>query len=149
MKVEWPRRISFPVFIPRPSAAMSDDRKPSKIYIPHTEDEGCNIVGILEQLDASGDTRGRPIALVKSSSHLLPGFVTKRTFASSSSTVAWGISGFSSHTERSLTCNKSQRLPLPEKVGTTTAYRFLPFRFPVNPSSPSYKPTLTQVTLKM
>jgi len=36
---------------------------PSKIYIPHTEDEGCNIVGIQEQLDASSNTQGRPIAL--------------------------------------------------------------------------------------
>ncbi|KAF9648272.1 ectomycorrhiza-regulated esterase [Thelephora ganbajun] len=43
---------------------MSGDRKSSKIYIPHTKDEGCNIVGILEQLDPDGDTRGRPIALL-------------------------------------------------------------------------------------
>ena len=52
-------------------AAMSDDRKSSKIYIPHTGDEGCNIVGILEQLEAGGDTQGRPIALVRLSSHCL------------------------------------------------------------------------------
>jgi len=43
---------------------MNGSRKSSKISIPHTEVEGCNIVGILEQLDADGDTRGRPIALV-------------------------------------------------------------------------------------
>ena len=49
---------------------MSAGRKTSKIYIPHTEDEGCNIVGILEQLDADSNTRGRPIALVQSSSSL-------------------------------------------------------------------------------
>lgn len=45
---------------------MSVGRKSSKIYVPHTEDEGCNIAGILEQLDADGDTHGRPIALVQS-----------------------------------------------------------------------------------
>jgi len=50
---------------------MSGGRKSSKVYIPHTEDEGCNIVGILEQLDADGDTQGRPIALVQSSSSLV------------------------------------------------------------------------------
>ena len=44
---------------------MSGGRKSSKIYIPHTEDEGCNIVGILEQLDTDGDTQGRSIALVR------------------------------------------------------------------------------------
>jgi len=51
--------------------AMSSGRKSSKIYIPHTEDEGCNIAGILEQLDADGDTHARPIALVQSSSSLI------------------------------------------------------------------------------
>ena len=51
-------------------AAMRDGRKSSKIYIPHSQDEGCNIVGILEQLDAGGDTRGRPIALVRCSFHV-------------------------------------------------------------------------------
>ena len=53
------------------TTAMSDGRKSSKLYIPHTEDEGCNIVGVLEQLGGGGggDTQGRPIALVRSSSH--------------------------------------------------------------------------------
>lgn len=41
---------------------MSGGRKSTKIYIPHTEEEGCNVVGILEQLDPD-NTRGRPIAL--------------------------------------------------------------------------------------
>jgi len=51
--------------------AMSAGRKSSKIYIPHTEDEGCNIAGILEQLEAVGDTHGRPIALVQSNPSLI------------------------------------------------------------------------------
>jgi hypothetical protein len=47
---------------------MNGGRKSSKVYIPHTEDAGCNIAGILEQFDAGGDTQGRPIALVQSGS---------------------------------------------------------------------------------
>ena len=58
---------------------MNSDRKSSKIYVPHTEVEGCNIVGILEQLDGDGDTRGRPIALVQSSSSLMVRVGTKYT----------------------------------------------------------------------
>ena len=53
---------------------MSDDRKPSKIYIPHTKDEGCNIVGILEQVYAGSDTQDKPIALVRLGSHFLSGY---------------------------------------------------------------------------
>lgn len=71
---------------------MSGGRKSSKIYIPHIKDEGCKIVGILEQLDADGDTQARPIALVESLSGRLPGFTTNRvSLFSSSFTVPWGI----------------------------------------------------------
>jgi hypothetical protein len=114
---------------------MSDDRKSSKIYIPHTKDEGCNIAGILEQLDAGGDTRGRPIALVHSSS-VLTVLVLRLSISSLSSsfTVPWGIFSSPPHTERALTCDQPQRLRLPEEVGAATAHRFLPIRFPVNVS---------------
>ena len=47
-----------------------------------------------------------------------------------------GYFRFLSHMEHALTWSQSQRLRLPEEVGATTARRFLPFRFPVNPSSP-------------
>ena len=50
---------------------MSAGRKSSKIYIPHTEDEDCNIAGILEQLETEGNTHGRPIALVQSNPSLV------------------------------------------------------------------------------
>lgn len=77
---------------------MSGGRKSSKIYIPHTEDEGCNIVGILEQLDADDDTQGRPIALVQSSPSAIlfqDCWKLNVPLLSSSSTVTWGIAGFS------------------------------------------------------
>ena len=61
--------------------SMNGNRKSSKIFIPHTEVEGCNIVGILEQLDADDDTRGRPIAFVQSSFSLTVWVETECTFA--------------------------------------------------------------------
>jgi len=66
---------------PSSSPSMGGSRKSSKIYIPHTVDEGCNIVGILEQLGSDGDTQGRPIALVQSSSPLFVWEGTERAFA--------------------------------------------------------------------
>ena len=62
--------------------AMNIGRNPSKIHVPHTEDEGCNIVGILEQLDPDCDTQGKPIALVLSRFSLdrLSGVGTKCIF---------------------------------------------------------------------
>lgn len=54
---------------------MSVGRKSSKIYIPHTEDKACNIVGILEQLDADSDAHGRPIALVQLNSSPIAAWV--------------------------------------------------------------------------
>ncbi|KAH7919474.1 hypothetical protein BV22DRAFT_1075205 [Leucogyrophana mollusca] len=42
------------------------DRKSSKLYISHPNEEGCQLVGVLEQISPEEPTNGRKIALVSS-----------------------------------------------------------------------------------
>ncbi|KAF9046375.1 ectomycorrhiza-regulated esterase [Panaeolus papilionaceus] len=41
-----------------------ESRLSTKLFIPHPQEQGCNIVGILEQLTPSQPTQGRKIALI-------------------------------------------------------------------------------------
>lgn len=47
---------------------MAVDRISTKLFIQHSTDVDCKIVGILEQLAPGGSTHGRKIALVRVSS---------------------------------------------------------------------------------
>lgn len=40
-------------------------KRTTKISIPHTLEEGCSLVGVLEQVDPDEPTQGRKIALVR------------------------------------------------------------------------------------